>query len=517
MTKKSLAYKLTLTLLCLGLSGLSYSAETTSASSTTQDKKEDKTPEAKVFTSKHQITIDGKSLAYTATAGTMLIKNNKDEPIALFGFTAYVKDGGEQKNRPIMFAYNGGPGSSSAWLHMGIMGPKRAVLKDLDVNSRGPFNTVDNEFSIVDHADLVMIDPIGTGFSRPIGKGEGKDFWGVDQDIKSVSSFIVQYVSQNNRWASPKFVLGESYGGMRTGGVSYELLTHYNMALNGIILVSPYLDFASGNAGIKIDTPYVNFLTTFASTAWYHNALAYRPAELQPVLREVEAFARDVYAPVLFKGVHASAEERAQVLAGLEKYTGVKASYWDKANLRMDEGHFLQELMRDKGIAIGRIDSRYQGPNINGLSETTVYDPFGSAIAPGLVAAFNSYYRQELKVESDREYQLSSGEVGMNWDDRHVQPDSGGMKVPAPNTAVDLAYAMSLNPKMKVLIDSGYFDLACPYGTVDFVVDHLDIPANIRGNITIEHYEAGHMMYIHPGSQPKFKKTLADFVDSNSK
>ena len=318
-------------------------------------KTEEKLPEAKVWISKHQLTIGGNKLNYTATAGTLLMKNDKDEPVALFGFTAYVKDGADSRSRPLMFAYNGGPGSSSAWLHLGILGPKRTELNDTSINSRGPFRSIDNEYSILDHADLVMIDPIGTGFSRTIGKGENKDFWGVDQDIKSVSNFIVRYVTQNGRWASPKFILGESYGGMRTGGVTYELLTKHDMSLNGIILVSPYLDFASGNAGVKIDTPYVNFLTTYASTAWYHHALSNQPAELQPFLRDVEAFARDVYAPVLFKGRHASTTERQTVLAGLAKYTGLSADYWDKANLRMDEAIFCRNYSAAKASSLAAL------------------------------------------------------------------------------------------------------------------------------------------------------------------
>ncbi|HMM67805.1 MAG TPA: peptidase S10, partial [Dokdonella sp.] len=315
------------------------------------------------------------TLSYTATAGTMLMKNDKDEPIALFGFTAYVRDDGDRRTRPIVFAYNGGPGSASAWLHVGILGPKRTELKDLDFNTRGPFRLVENEFSILDSADLVMIDPVGTGFSRTVGKGEGKDFWGVDQDVTSVSNFIVQYLSEYGRWASPKFILGESYGGMRTGGVSFALLTRHNVALNGVILVSPYLDVAAGFAGLRIDEPYVNFLPTYAATAWYHHALADQPAELQPFLREVEAFAEDVYAPVLFKGTRASAAERQKVLAGLARYTGVSADYWDKANLRLDEGRFLQELMRSKGKVVGRIDSRFEGGSIDVLADRVRYDP----------------------------------------------------------------------------------------------------------------------------------------------
>lgn len=472
-------------------------------------------PEARVWVTRHQVRMGGTTLAYTATAGTMLIKNDQDEPVALFGFTAYVRDGGDPRTRPVTFAYNGGPGSASAWLHMGILGPKRTVLNDLDANTRGPFKVVDNDYSVLDRTDLVMIDPIGTGFSRAVGKGDGKDFWGVDQDIQSVSDFIVRYLNQYGRWASPKFVIGESYGGMRSAGVAYHLFTKHDVALNGVVLVSPYLDFGSGNAGISLDEPYVNFLPTYAATAWYHGMLANRPAGLQPFLREVEAFAQNVYAPVLFKGARATPEERKAVLAGLASYTGLTESYWDKANLRIDEGRFLQELMRDRGYVVGRIDTRYKGGRLNGLAESMDYDPYDTAIGPAIVATFNDYYRTELKVESDREYVLS-GNLYRDWDNRHAQPDQRG-KVPYPNTTVDLGHVLTMNPKMKVLVLTGYFDLACPYRTVEYAIEHLDVAPAIRSNVSLQYYDAGHMMYVHPASMQKFKRDVDAFLDANGR
>ncbi|HJQ36436.1 MAG TPA: hypothetical protein VKB93_04810 [Thermoanaerobaculia bacterium] len=224
-------------------------------------------PEPKTWVTKHRITLGGAPLAYTATAGTMRIRDDKDEPIALFGYTAYIKDGSDRATRPIMFAYNGGPGSASAWLHVGVLGPKRTQIADLEPNTRGPFRLIENDATILDRADLVLIDPIGTGFSRTIGKGEGKDFWGVDQDARSVADFIVRYLNQNGRWSSPKFILGESYGGMRSGAVAYVLLARHNVTLNGVILVSPYMDAVAGNSDLPIDAAYVNYLTTYASTA----------------------------------------------------------------------------------------------------------------------------------------------------------------------------------------------------------------------------------------------------------
>lgn len=472
-------------------------------------------PEAKTWTTSHTITIGGATLAYTATAGTMQVTNDKDEPTALFGYTAYTKDGGDAATRPLVFAYNGGPGSASAWLHMGILGPKRTKLDDLEWNTSGPFRAVVNEHTILDRADLVMIDPVGTGFSRVVGKGEGKDFWGVDQDARSVADFIVRFLNQSGRWASPKYILGESYGGMRSGAVAYVLLDRHNVALNGVILVSPYMDFVAGNADLQIDVAHVNFVTTYAATAWYHHAVANRPADLRAFLKDAEAFVRDVYAPVLLKGARATPEERRAAVEGLSRYTGLRADYWEKANLRIDEGRFLQELLRDRGLVVGRVDTRYTGGTLSGIAEATRYDPYSASVAPAIVATFNDYYRNELKVQSDREYVLS-GRVDGSWDNSHRQPDVG-QPVPVANTGVDLAHAMIRNPKMKVLVQQGYFDLACPYGTVEYFVDHLNVPADVRRNVAIEYYEAGHMMYVHPPSMAKFKKDLAAFVDATSR
>ncbi len=264
--------------------------------------KDKKLPEAKVYQSEHSITLGGKKIKYQATAGTLLIKNKKDESIALFGFTAYVKNQESSSKRPIVFAYNGGPGSSSIWLHMGVLGPQRAVIQDTGFTNNGPFKRVKNDYSIIDDADLVMIDPIGTGFSKFIGKAKGKDFWGVDQDINSVGNFIAQYVTENKRWASPKYLLGESYGGMRSAGLALNLLNKHNMALNGVILVSPFLDFNTGFDFGGIDLPHVLFLPTFAATAFYHKALPNQPKNRDDFLAEVEDFASGEYAHALFLG-----------------------------------------------------------------------------------------------------------------------------------------------------------------------------------------------------------------------
>ena len=467
-------------------------------------------PEAKQYVTEHSARINGRKIDYTVTAGTMLMTNKKDKPIALMGFTAYVAKGGNRNERPIMFAYNGGPGSASIWLHMGILGPQRAVVTDAGFTTNGPYRRVLNDYSIIDEVDLVMIDPVGTGFAKPVGEGKGEDFWGVDQDIKSVSEFIVQYLTENARWASPKYVLGESYGGIRTGGVAYYLLTNHMVALNGVILVSPFMEFATGFAGMGIDLPHVLIIPTFAATARHHGALDPHPEDLEAFMDEVRDFAYNEYAPALLAGSRLQDAQRQAVLAKLSRYTGLSEDYWDRANLRIDEGRFNKELMRTSGTTAGRIDSRFAGHMINRVGEAMEYDPMLSAIGPGYLAAFMDYYQNDLKVTDVGNYTVFGGLFG-KWDWSHKQPDVG-FKLPFPNTSIDLTYAMKQNPSMRVLIQQGYYDLATPHLATEYYIEHMDLPDELRDNITLEYYEAGHMMYVHEPSMVKFKEDLARFV-----
>lgn len=456
------------------------------------------------------VRIDGKVIQYRATAGTLQMDDEEGEPIAHFGYTAYVKKDADLRTRPILFAYNGGPGSASMWLHMGILGPQRTAVTDLDFTTEGPFERVNNEFSVLDEADLVMIDPVGTGFSRAVGKAKGEDFWGVDQDIESVSKFIARYISDNGRWQSPKYLLGESYGGIRSGGVAYELLSAHSIALNGVILVSPYMDFIAGNNGAANDLADSNIITTFAATAWYHGVVERKSQSLEAFLAEAEAFVDTQYVPLLRQGARASREARTAVLEGLERFTGIRAEYWDRANLRLSEARFAKELLRDQRKVVGRIDSRFVGDALNHIAETFRYDPFFPAVGPAYTATFNDYYREVLGVKTPRTYVTSAGIYG-RWDQRHQTPGYG--KVPVANTAVDLAWALSQNPKMRLLVLQGFFDLATPYGATRYVLDHLEIPEARREDITLEFFEAGHMMYLHPESAAKFRRDLARFID----
>jgi carboxypeptidase C (cathepsin A) len=471
-------------------------------------------PEPASSVTEHQITIGGETVRYQATAGYLVLDDAEEEPVAKFGYTAYVRQGaGGPATRPVTFAYNGGPGSSSIWLHMGVLGPRRIVVADAEFTLPPPYEVVDNEHSILDVSDLVMIDPVGTGYSRPVGEAEGEDFWGVDQDIESVARFIKAWTTENGRWASPKILLGESYGGMRSGGVAWELLSTHGMALNGVVLVSPFMSYVSGFDGRGVDLPHVLFLPTLAATAWYHEALAERPADLEAYIAEVRDFAYREYAPALLAGSRLGAEERAAVAARLARYTGVDEGYWERASLRVTHTQFVKELLRDRKQQAGRIDSRFAGPSFNLLAESMSYDPFNAAVAPAFTAAFLSYYHGELEFGRDMEYRVS-GRLFGQWDWSHETPGVGGFsnEVPFPNTAFDLAWAMGQSPGMKVLVQQGHYDLATPQAATEYAIEHMDLLPELRDNISIEYYDAGHMMYLHPPSLVKYKEDLARFI-----
>ena len=471
-------------------------------------------PQAMRFVSEHEVRIQGERVAYTATAGTLLLRDAEGAVVAEYGYTYYAKKGADPATRPIMFAWNGGPGSASLWLHMGVLGPQRTVVEDLDVNGSGPFRRVDNTFSVIDKVDLVMVDPVGTGFSQPAGEAEGKDFWGVDNDIRTVSDFIVQFVSAEGRWPSPKFILGESYGGMRAGGVAYDLLTRHNIALNGVVLVSPYMDVAGGG-GVGVANMVVGYtmaLSGYAATAWFHEALEDRPADLRAFLAEVDEFATSEYLTVMVKGARASQAERRAVAEQLAAYTGTTAEYWLAANLRVTEGQFVQELLRDRGRLAGRIDSRFAAWTTNALAENMPFDPYGSAVGPAFVATFNDYYREELGVETDRTY-VVSGRLYRDWDRSHNGPGNAWPS-PVADTGIDLAHAIIRNPDMTVLVQQGYYDLATPVRATEYFIDQMPLPEALRNNVQIEYYEAGHMMYVHPPSLEKYRKDLAAFIDA---
>jgi carboxypeptidase C (cathepsin A) len=463
----------------------------------------------------HELRLDGQVLRYTATVGWLILTDDKDKPIARFGYTAYTLDGTKDlARRPITFAFNGGPGSASIWLHMGVLGPRRVVVNDGGYAPPPPTQLVDNEYSVLDATDLVMIDPVGTGFSKPVGKGKGKDFWGVDQDIKSVGSFIRRYVTENGRWGSPKYVLGESYGGVRGAGLAHHLQSSLGMNLNGLILVSPYFGIVSGDDSIGIDLPHVLYLSTFAATAWYYDAVAEKPVSLDSYVAEVERFAYAEYAPALLKGYAIPVEEKKAIAEKLARYTGTTAEFWQRADLRVGHVQFLQELLRGRGLIAGRIDSRFSGPSLNPLNDVMDYDPFFPAIGPAFTAGFREYLHSELKFDEADDYVVSA-DLYKKWDWKHEQPGVSTEdypQVPMTNTLPDLSMAMTMNPGLYLLVEQGLYDLATPTFALKYNLDHLRLTPEARTRIRVNYHEAGHMMYINAQSARRFRDNVAGFI-----
>ncbi|MGD1841644.1 MAG: S10 family peptidase [Thermonemataceae bacterium] len=484
----------------------------------TTEKKEEKKeiPEARVFTATQNATIGGKNITLDTEAGTLQLRNIKDEPIALFGYTYYAKKGEDVGKRPIVFAYNGGPLSASFWLHMGILGPKRVVINDPDFTKGAPYEIVNNEYSILDVADLVMIDPVGVGLSHPIGEAEFKDFWSVDGDIESIGLFIEQFLIAKGRMNAPKFLLGESYGTYRNAGLMKHLQDK-GIALNGVIMVSavfdlPYILFAPGD-----DRSYLMHFPTYAATAWYHNKVANKPANLEDFLKEVRTFTEEVYAPALLKGDRLTESEKSQIASQLAARSGLSQEYWLRADLRVKAREFFQEFMRKENRIVGRFDGRFTGHSQDLLNQNADYDPQSKAISAPYITAFKHYLYNDLKVVMQLTYVTSTSQrekFSSDWS------HAGNMifyTQATTSTAQDMATAMIQNPNLKVLILNGYYDLATVFYGVEYSISHLGLPADLRKNILMEYYEAGHMMYTHPPSMEKFKKDVAGFIEELTK
>ena len=476
-----------------------------------KDKKEP--PKPILSTTQHTVTIGGVALAYTASAGTLIVRNDKDEPYASMGYVAYTrKDATELSHRPITFAYNGGPGSSSYWLHMGALGPRRIVTADAAVTPPAPYTVVDNAYSILDKSDLVMIDPVGTGVSRAVGKAKDKEFWGTDPDIESVSRFIKEYVTANDRWSSPKYLLGESYGTTRSAGVVDYLQSNESMAFNGVILVSVALDLGAIFEYPQNERTFAMFLPTFAAVAWYHKALPHMPPSLEPLLKEVRVYALGDYTRALMQGAALSDAERDATAQKLHEYTGLSIEYIKKADLRVTEGEFTQELLREHRETVGRLDARFTGLTLDVLAKEADYDPQSEAISAAFTASFLDYYYRELKFPRDKTYTLAAP-VYKDWDFGHKVPGSS-FPIPGPtNTGPDLTHAMTTNPNLRVLVMNGLYDLATPFLATEYMMSHLGLEKSLQSNIEMKYYEAGHMMYVHPPSLERFKADVAAFID----
>jgi len=464
--------------------------------------------------SHRRLTLGGKPIAFTATASTIDLKDSKGEAVARMFFVAYTADGADPKQRPVTFLFNGGPGSSTLWLHMGSFGPMRVETPDAQAAPPPPYRLVENTESLLDKTDLVFIDAVGTGFSRIVGKGEPKSFYGTDQDVAAFAQFIERWISANNRWNSPKFLLGESYGTTR-GAALLAYLGRRGVAFNGAIFVSSYLNAWDDLSGPPFanDRAYELYLPTMAATAWYYKKIDPRPADLAPFLAEVRAFALGDYAQALQQGNKLDPAARASIAAKLHRYTGLPESYILNANLRIDPSRFQKELLRGQRRTVGRLDSRYQGIDHDAAGETPESDAAENAIASAFTAALNSYVRETLGYKTDDLYKPSNyEEVGKDWDDRH-QVD--GNRAPMPDVAEDLRAIMTANPNLKIFSANGYFDFATPFFQTEYTLAHMGLDPTLEKNILFGYYPSGHMIYLHEPSLKQMKTDLARFYDQS--
>jgi carboxypeptidase C (cathepsin A) len=457
------------------------------------------------------VTIAGKTVNYVATPGTLTIRNAKGEPTASMFYVAYTVPG--EKARPVTFLFNGGPGSASLWLHMGSVGPVRVDTPTTGATGPAPFSIHPNDQSLLDKTDLVFLDAIGTGFSRPLGKSEGKEFFGVDPDINVFADGIVRYLTINNRWNSPKFVLGESYGTLRAAGLA-NALQERGANLNGVILLSSILNYGVRTPGY--DTVYAGYLPSFAATAWYHNKLANRPAALEPFLAEVRAFALGPYLAALAKGDALPDAERDAIADKLAAYSGLSKTFILRAKLRVDLGRFRKELLREEGKTVGRYDSRFTGVDADDAGDNPETDPSEDAISGAYIAAVNQYLFSTLGYKTQLFYNLSARDKDFKWDWQHKAPGARGGWGPMPvaNTAVDLAAAMRQNPHLKVLSLNGYYDMATPFFITEYDLAHMQLDPERRRNLSFAYFESGHMAYVRPEMRQKLRNDLVNFIDA---
>jgi carboxypeptidase C (cathepsin A) len=480
------------------------------------------------------ITVAGRALGYQAEAGILVVhvKDPMDDdapppreeksgppppqpPEAGMSYVAYFRGEKEDSHRPITFLFNGGPGSSTVWLHMGAFGPKRVVTADDTHSPAAPYRLIDNEYSLLDVSDLVFVDAPGTGFGHLRGTEKEKAFYGVDQDAHAFANFIVEFLSRHNRWNSPKYLFGESYGTTRSAALANILQGEKSLDLNGIILLSQILNFDNSvdqpqfNPGV--DLPYVLALPTYAATAWYHHKLPVQSASLEPLLKEVENFALTDYLQALAAGSNLGADRKSAIAAKLHDYTGLPADYIERANLRVNGGEFEKTLL-GSDVTTGRLDTRFAGPTIDPMSKEADYDPQSAAISSAYVSAFNDYVRGVLKFGERKTYKPGL-DVEKLWDMQH-QPPGATSKIPGPiNVMPDLAVAMKQNPNLKVQLNGGYYDLATPYFAAVYELRQLPIQSALQSNIEMHFYTSGHMVYAHEPDLKALHGNVAAFIE----
>jgi carboxypeptidase C (cathepsin A) len=472
-----------------------------------------KNPQPQSSVTHHQFAAGKLKFDYTATAGTLVIRDDADKPIATMGYVAYVRDGVDRTRRPVVFAFNGGPGSSSLWLHMGVLGPKRVVAVDAGPTPPAPYPVVDNPYGVLDVADLVMVDAIGTGISQAAGDKKDEDFWGMDADLDSFGRFVTQYVGANDRWNSPKYLLGESYGSTRAAGLVHWLQQKRSMAFNGVVLVSVALDVEALFAFGGNERPFPLYLPAFAVTAQRHGMLPGGERPREQLVEDARRFAYGPYLQALMKGDSLGDAERDAVAEKLHEFTGLSVDYLKAANLRVTEGMFEHELLKARRQTVGRLDSRFLGVTIDPLVKEAEYDPQSSAISSAYASAFNDWWRRELKFGADRHYKPLNFEVFGKWKWDHQVED---FKQPYGNTGPDLKHALVENPGLKVLVMNGWYDLATPFSATEYMIDHLGLPPGFRDRIAMKYYEGGHMMYVNPVALEQMKRDLDAFFAATS-
>jgi carboxypeptidase C (cathepsin A) len=477
-----------------------------------QEKKDDAgvpiPPETSSVT-KHDLSVGGQTIHYTATAGNLLIRDDQDKPNASIFYVAYTQDGVEAKSRPVTFFYNGGPGAATIWLHMGSFGPVRVVTQSPEATAPAPFEWVANQYSLLDKSDLVFIDAPLCGFSRAVGKGTLKDFAGTDQDIKAFEKFIVRYISANQRWNSPKFLFGESYGTTRSAGL-VAALQGDGVEFNGVVLLSSILNYNIRNPGY--DTEAIGFLPSYAAIA-YHFDKVKHDGTMAEWVEQARTFARGPYANALAQGDKLSPAEFDAIATRMAAFTGLSVAYVKEAKLRVAPARFRKELLRDDERTLGRYDARFMGWDPDAAGETPGSDPSDTGISGAYVGAFHDYIQRELKYMSQETYYVSGPGVNQGWDFKHKAAGSvaGRGEQTTPDVAIDLADAMRKNPKLKVFSANGYFDLATPFFATEYDLNHMSLPAKLVGNVGYGYYPAGHMVYLNVDALKEMKADMVRF------
>jgi carboxypeptidase C (cathepsin A) len=462
----------------------------------------------KQVSTQHSVRVGGQVLPYTATAGTLTIRDVVGKPRASIFYTAYTLDGARGP-RPVTFFYNGGPGSPTLWLHMGSFAPVRLVTGNPEFIRPAPFQFGPNEDTLLGATDMVFIDAPGAGLSRPLGDAKPADFYGVDQDADAFARAVLRYVTKFARWNSPKFLFGESYGTTRSGALAYELQDR-GLALNGVVLLSSIMNYGSRQPGL--DQIYLNYLPSYAATAWYHHKMANPPASVEQAVAEARAFAVGPYAAALTKGQNIGAEERDAVAQRMSELTGLSPEFIKRANLRVDLSRFRTELMRNERQTVGRFDSRYVGIDSDAAGDSPDYDASDKAISGAFIGTFNNYLANELKYDTNMTYRLSArDEAGFTWDWKHKAPGSN-FPMNNPNTALDLAAAMRTNPYLKVLSLNGWYDMATPFFGTEYDLSHMMLEPAQQRNLEFRYYPSGHMVYLNPDALHRMRLDVESFI-----